>query len=272
MKKIVTMLLALALTGASMFACGETGDDTTAADTTAVEDTTVEEETTVADDTTAEEDTTAAEEVVSTADTAKGEGVMTYAEYAAAAIDDEVVIEAYVQGKQSFWDNKGTFYTQDADGAYFLYEMACTEEEYNQLTVGTKIKVTGFKAEWAGEVEIVDAKFEILEGNYVAEAADVTELLGTEELAAKQNMLVAFDDMTVSKVEYKNGEPGDDIYVTFTKGDATLEACVEVYLTGTETDVYTTVGTLTEGDVVDVEGFLYWYNGANPHITSIVKN
>ena len=53
--------------------------------------------------------------------------VMSYAEYDAAAIDDEVVVEAYVQGKQSWWDNKATVYLQDEDGAYFLYELACTE-------------------------------------------------------------------------------------------------------------------------------------------------
>jgi len=198
--------------------------------------------------------------------------VMTYAEFDAAAIDDEVTVETYVQAKQSWWDNKGTFYTQAADGAYFLYEMTCTEEEYNALVPGTKIIVTGYKAEWAGEVEIIEAVYEIVAGDtFVAEAMDVTALLGTDELAAHQNKKVAFKDMTVSKIEYKNGTPGDDIYVTLVNGENTLDACVEYYLTGTETEVYTTVGTLAEGDVVDVEGFLYWYNGANPHITSIVK-
>jgi len=200
---------------------------------------------------------------------AKSEGVMTYAEYAAAALDSDVVIETYIQGKQSWWDNKGTFYTQDGQGGYFLYEMPCTEEEYNKLTVGTKVKITGKKAEWSGEVEIIEAKFEILEGNYVAKPVDVTDLLGKDELAAKQNMLVAFKGMTVKSIEYRNGEPGDDIYVTFTKGDAELSACVEIYLTGEDSDVYKTVGELKVGDVVDVEAFLYWYNGANPHITKI---
>ena len=99
---------------------------------------------------------------------ALAEGVMSHADYVAAAIDDEVVVETYVQAKQSWWDNKGTFYCQSEDGAYFLYEMACSEEDYNKLVPGTKIKVTGYKAEWAGEVEIVDAAFEILEGNYIA--------------------------------------------------------------------------------------------------------
>ena len=199
----------------------------------------------------------------------KSEGVMTHAEYTAAALDSEVVIETYVQGKQSWWDNKGTFYTQAEDGAYFLYEMPCTEEEYNLLVPGTKIRVTGYKAEWSGEVEITEATFEILEGSFIADAFDATSLLGTEELINYQNQKVAFKGLTVSKVEYKNEEPGDDIYVTLSNGDADFDFCVEVYLTGVDTEVYETVGTLNEGDKVDVEAFLYWYNGANPHITNI---
>ena len=44
---------------------------------------------------------------------------------------------------------------------------------------------------------------------------------------------------------------------------------VESYLCGEGTDVYTTVTNLNVGDVIDVEGFLYWYNGAQPHVTSV---
>ena len=40
---------------------------------------------------------------------AKSEGVMTWEEYNAAALDAEVVVEAYVQGHQSWWDNKITY-------------------------------------------------------------------------------------------------------------------------------------------------------------------
>ena len=36
----------------------------------------------------------------------KTEGVMTYAEYAEAALETEVTIETFVQAKQSWWDNK----------------------------------------------------------------------------------------------------------------------------------------------------------------------
>ena len=204
---------------------------------------------------------------------AKSEGVMTYAEYAAAALDAEVVIEAYVQATQSWWDNKITVYAQDGDGAYFLYEMACAEADAAKLVPGTKILVKGFKGAWAGEVEVMDATFEFVEGgiNYIAEAVDMTALLGTEELITKQNQKAAFKGLTVEAIEYKNGEPGDDIYVTLGLNGASYSFCVERYLTGPDTDVYTTVGTLQAGDVVDVEAFVYWYEGPNPHITSIVK-
>ena len=201
----------------------------------------------------------------------KSEGVMTYAEYAAAAIDDEVVIEAYVQATQAWWENKITVYAQDPDGAYFIYELACTEADAAKLTAGTKIKVTGVKAEWSGEVEIVDAKFEFVESEkWVAEAFDATSLLSNEkELIKHQNKFVSFKDLEIAKIEYKNGQPGDDIYVTVKQGDAEYSFCVEDYLTGPDTDVYKKVGTLKTGDKVDVEGFLYWYNGVNTHITAV---
>ena len=202
----------------------------------------------------------------------KGEGVMTYEQYAAAAIDAEVVIEAFVQGKQSWWDNKATIYLQDKDGAYFVYEMAISEADYNKLENGTKVKVSGYKAEWAGEVEIVDATFEILDGKYVATATDLTDKIADEaELLKRQNMFAAFGGLVVEDISYKNGEPGDDIYLTLSKDGANYSFCIERYLTAPDTDVYKLVATLKAGDVIDVEGFLYWYNGMNPHVTSIKK-
>ena len=196
---------------------------------------------------------------------------MSHEEYMAAAMDSEVVVETYVQAHQSWWDNKITVYCQSKDGAYFVYELACSEEDAAKLVPGTKIVVTGTKGEWAGEVEIMDGTFEFAKGKdtFIAEPLDVTALLGTDELIAHQNELAAFKGMTVEAIEYKNGEPGDDIYVTLSKDGTPYSFCVEVYLTGPDTDVYTTVGTLNVGDVVNVEGFLYWYEGVNPHITAI---
>ena len=202
---------------------------------------------------------------------AAGAAVMSHEAYMAAPIDTLVTIETYVQARQSWWNNKVTVYCQSPDGAYLLYELTCTEEDAVKLVPGTKIQVTGAKGEWAGEVEITDGVFSFLEGGdtFIAEAADMTGLLGTDRLIAHQNEKVVFRGMTVEEISYKNDEPGDDIYVTLGYNGASYAFCVEVYLTDAESDVYTTVGTLKEGDVVDVEGFLYWHEGMNPRITGI---
>jgi len=207
---------------------------------------------------------------------AKSEGVMTYAEYDAAALDTEVVIEAYVQGFQGWWfdDSVGhgkiTLYLQDADGGYFAYEVNCDEETAGKITKGTKVKVTGYKGAWEGEVEIMDGTLEIGEGTWVAEATDVTALLANEdELIKHQNKFVSFKGLTVDSIEYKNGTPGNDIYVTVSLDGNAYSFCVESYLTGPDTEVYAAIGALNAGDVVDIEGFLYWYQGVNTHITSV---
>ncbi len=216
------------------------------------------------------------------ADTEKGEGVMTFAEFSAAKVDDPVVIEAYVQGKQSWWENQATIYAQDADGAYFIYNAQCSEEDYAKLVDGQKIKVTGYKAEWSGEIEIAEGTIEFEDGNYIAPATDVTALLGTDELIAHQNEKVSFAGMTVEpstdpdgkEVAFLynwdgSGSDGDDLYFNVSDGKATYSFTVESYLTGAGTDVYEAVKGLNVGDTVDMEGFLYWYEGANPHITSV---
>ena len=213
----------------------------------------------------------------------KSEGVMTYAEYAAAELDTEVVVETYVQAKQSWWEDKATVYTQDKDGAYFVYNMACSEEDYAKLTPGTKIKVTGFKGEWSGEVEIMDATFEIMEGTYIAPAEDVTSLLGKDELIDHQNKFVAFKGMTVEAAGQDengndvaflynwdgSGQDGDDLYFNVSLDGNTYNFTVESYLCDNTTDVYAAVKALNIGDKIDMEGFLYWYEGVNPHITSV---
>lgn len=215
----------------------------------------------------------------------KSEGVMTYAEYASAELETQVVIEAYVQAHQSWWDDKITVYAQDKDGAYFIYNMSCSQEDSEKLVPGTKIRVTGHKAEWAGEVEIIDATFEFLEGSYIAESRDVSTLLGLDELADYQNQFVSFKGMTIETYEkdgvsydcafvYNDDNSGSrdsdsDLYFNASLNGTTYTFCIEYYLCNNTTDVYKAVENLKVGDVVDMEGFLYWYNGANPHITSV---
>ncbi len=217
-------------------------------------------------------------------ETAEAVETMSYADFLAAEVDDPVVVDTFVQAKQSWWNDSATIYTQTPEGAYFVYGMACSQEDYDLLVPGTEIIVTGYKGEWSGELEIVDATFVIKEGgeSFIAEAADVTELLGTDDLIAHQNELVSFKGMTVeastdpdgNEVAYLynwdgSGSQGDDLYFNVSVNGATYSFTVESYLCDASTEVYQAVENLAIGDVVDLEGFLYWYEGANPHITKV---
>ena len=116
-KKTLALTMAMALV-LSLAACGNSNADVAAESTAAA---TTEAATEAA--TTEAATTEASTEAVADE---KSEGVMTYEEYMAADLDSEVVIEAYVQAKQSWWEDKATLYTQDQDGAYFIYNAVCS--------------------------------------------------------------------------------------------------------------------------------------------------
>ena len=212
---------------------------------------------------------------------------ISYDEFMALEFDEPVIISTYVQAKQAWWDNKATLYTQTPEGAYFIYEMPMTEVEYEALVPGTKILVSGTKAEWSGEIEIQDAIYELGDSSdtYIAEPVDITEMLGTDDLIKYQNQYISVKDMKIMAADdaadndaafiynYNgSGTDGDDLYFKVSKGgenDPVYTFTVESYLTGPGTDVYEAVKNLKVGDTVDMEGYLYWYEGANPHITSV---
>lgn len=216
----------------------------------------------------------------------KSEGVMTYDEFAAAALESKVTIEGYVQAKQVYSEQYGntSLYLQDTKGAYFVYRLACTAEEYAKFTEGVKVKIVGYKAVWLGEVEIIDVESFSVDSSvkYTAPVFDATSLLGTDDLIKHQNEKVSFKGLTVKASKdadgnevaylYKwngTGAEGDDLYFNVALGDKEFQFLVESDLCGADTEVYKAVKNLKVGDTIDLEGFLYWYDGVNPHITSV---
>lgn len=216
----------------------------------------------------------------------KSEGVMTYDEFAAAALESKVTIEGYVQAKQVYSEQYGntSLYLQDTKGAYFVYRLACTAEEYAKFTEGVKVKIVGYKAVWSGEVEIIDVESFSVDSSvkYTAPVFDATSLLGTDDLIKHQNEKVSFKGLTVKASKdadgnevaylYKwngTGAEGDDLYFNVALGDKEFQFLVESDLCGADTEVYKAVKNLKVGDTIDLEGFLYWYDGVNPHITSV---
>ena len=196
---------------------------------------------------------------------------MSYEEYLAAEKDSEVVLDLYAQASQSWWENKITVYaTDDKGNGVFVYELACDEADAEWFKDGNGFRVTGYKGEWSGEIEVVDGTFTKLSQTYTAEVKNLDDKFGDNDaLLPYQNQLVAFTGVSVENISYKGGEPGDYIYLTVSRDGKTMDICVERYLTDPDSEVYTTVGELEVGSVIDFEGFLYWYEGANPHITSI---
>ena len=216
-----------------------------------------------------------------------GSAAMSGRDFLAADIDTQVVVDTFVQAKQG-WDSEksaASLYTQNDEVGFFIYNCACSKEEYDMLTEGTMIRVYGYKGEWAGEVEIVDAKFVIIDGlTFVANPVDVTEYLATETLSDYMNLKVSFSHLKVETCAEGNdaafmynydgsGSRGSDLYFRVSDEAGNIYSfTVESSLCGEDTDVYKAVEALEVGSYIDMEGYLYWYEGPNPHITSVVPS
>lgn len=223
----------------------------------------------------------------------KSEGTMTYAEFAAAKVDDKVVIEGFVAASQSYW-NGATLYVVDGDGGYFVYcdgkgHVDITEQDWNKLGInagepynglakeGVKVHVEGYKANWDGEVEIVDAVVTILdtEDKYFPTAVKLDATKSDKWIEDFGNQYVTIENAKVTKAAlYKydgSGEAGQnaDLYIDFEIGGNTFTFVVESYLMYEGTETYNAVLALKVGDVVTLTGFMYAYNGAQLHITSV---
>ena len=131
----------------------------------------------------------------------------------------------------------------------------------------------------------MDGTFEFVEDGdeYIAEPTDVTELLGTDELINHQNEFVSFTGLTVEAAGQDadgndvaflynwdgSGTEGDDLYFNASYNGETYTFTIESYLCDSTTEVYADVKALEIGQTIDMQGFLYWYEGVNPHITMV---
>lgn len=212
---------------------------------------------------------------------------MTHDDFLAAEDYAAVCVEVYVQNTQSWWDDKISVYAQDDNGGYYIYNMVCSEEDAINLIPGTKIKVTGYKRNYNGLHEIdAGATFTFVEDAEpkIYEHQDVTELLGTEDLVQYQTTAVSFKGMTIvgqtdaagEEVAFLygwdgSGEAGSDsdLYFDASINGQTYTFVIEYYLCDENSAPYQAVQNLSVGDVVDMEGYLYWYEGPQAHITSV---
>lgn len=213
--------------------------------------------------------------------------VMTHDEFMKADLDSIVCVEAYVQASQSWWNGTIKLYLQDENhGGYYAYDVPCTEEEAAQLAVpGTKVRIKGTKIEWQGEVEIIDSTYEFLDGFFIAEPEDVTDLFDKDELIDHMNEKIMIKGAKVVPSIAADGTDGlsflygwdgsgskeinSDIYFNVELNGIVYCFYVESNMCDSDTDVYAAVENLKIGDIIDCEGFLCWYNGPNPAITNV---
>ena len=190
----------------------------------------------------------------------------TFAEYAAAAKGDAVVVTGIVTGviSKSTGSNANGLYIQDLnnEGGYYVYNIA--EDPHGVIEVGMTVKVKGNKDLYNGTYEVVSPTVEILDTTIQAvEPVDFTELylgatsLDAAELVAKQGMLVTIKGVTVL-------EAGDNGYYYFQLGS------LKTYLRISGSNNPTTKEALEAikafhganyGNTADVTGVISIYSG-----------
>ena len=209
------------------------------------------------------------------------EPVNSFSEFLSADDSQPVTIESYLQEKQTWSDGKTGIFLQDEEGAYYVYNLPCTMEEYLDLNPGQRLRIRGYKTDFSGELQLTDASFSVLNGSYLADPYDVTEIFGSDELYLYLNRRIRLTGLTVESMfdgtsafyygwdNTGNVEKESDLYFTASNSSETCTFLVKTQLRGTDSEAYRTVQNLRIGDTVNLEGILSWYNGPQPLVTSI---
>lgn len=219
----------------------------------------------------------------------KDKEAMSYKEFMEAQEGDEVVVEGFIAAKQGWWNGKVTMYLiTDVQGeGFFIYNFECTaDENENVYTIGQYVHIEATKSIYAEEHEILGENVSLAKVTTTNKFIASSPINLTNKLDELENYQNSFFSMTLTVKKYetedpntgisstgaygfKGDNPSDDLYFTLTNGSVDIDCCIEVYLTGVESKVYNDVKNLVVGASVTVQGYLYWYNGANPHIISV---
>ena len=139
---------------------------------------------------------------------------LTWAEYVESAKDSTVVVKGVVTGTiaKSKGNSSNALYMQDADGGYYVYNMAEDPVTESGIKEGMTVRVTGLRDTYSGTYEIMNAVVEILDdSSKMPEPVDFTakfaaaESLKDADLVAQQAMLVTLKDVEISSQNVSSG-------------------------------------------------------------------
>ena len=217
-----------------------------------------------------------------------GPKAMTYEEYMAAADEAKVVIEGYVQAYaySSQYNNVSLFIMDDAGGAYYAYRADCSAEQAKKLAEGIHVRVSGNKGNFKGEIEVQEhCTFEVLDGKKVYPATDVSASLSNyKALEGMMNKKVSVAGLVVENIYDADGEgfaflynwdgsgqagANNDVYFNASYNGVIYNFVVESDEFAEGSDPYVNATRFSVGDVIDIEAFMYWYNGPNMHVSKI---
>lgn len=203
--------------------------------------------------------------------------VASYAEFVQAEKNTILTIAGFVSDMQKYAETykNTTIYLRTSEGAYFVYRLPLSQEEYDTIKVGSLLKVKGPKSEWKGEVELsldgttlTGKLFEVFDRNVTFGAVDMTDDVASA--TNYMNQLVTIKGCEVVGRGDENepftytwaggGERGADLYFSVKIGSETFEFVVESDLFNEETDVYKAVEALQVGQLIDITGYDYFYN------------
>ena len=189
-----------------------------------------------------------------------------YAEYAAAAKGEAVVVTGIVSGviSKSTGSSAYGLYIQDLnnEGGYYVWNL--TDDPHGVIEVGMTVKVKGNKDLYNGTYEVVSPVVEIVDSTIKAvEPVDFTELylgasaLNATELVGKQGMLVTLKGVTIL-------EPGDNGYYYFQLGELKTYLRISSSNNPTTKEALENIKTVhgaNYGNIADVTGIISIYNG-----------
>ena len=190
----------------------------------------------------------------------------TFAEYAAAADDEALVVCGVVTGvfSKTTGSSANGLYIQDLndEGGYYVYNL--TDDPNGVILPGMTVKVKGIKDTYNGTYELINATVEIVDETIkTVEPVDYTALLNgaaaldAADLVAKQGMLVTVKDVTIL-------EAGDNGYYYFQLGAHKTYLRISSSNNATSTEALDAIKALhgeNYGNLADVTGVISIYSG-----------